>query len=205
VSFPQAGLPACLPRRVPEQGNAPIPGRKILSSLLLPAMPAYENDVVIPQAYPEQARWLRYGVWVAALLLVIGVLAPVITLNKFVLVHNTFSVATGIIALLREGQVFLFLLITGFSIVLPILKLWVLYGIVSKSAAMKARVRRQLHWMHRYGRWSMLDVFVVAVLVVAVKLGSLASVDMRYGLYAFAGSVLLTMLITSRIVTLSNQ
>lgn len=168
-------------------------------------MPAYENDVVIPRAYPEQARWLRYGVWVAALLLVIGVLAPVITLNKFVLVHNTFSVATGIIALLREGQVFLFLLITGFSIVLPILKLWVLYGIVSKGAAMKARVRRQLHWMHRYGRWSMLDVFVVAVLVVAVKLGSLASVDMRYGLYAFAGSVLLTMLITSRIVALSNQ
>jgi paraquat-inducible protein A len=50
----------------------------------------------------------------------------------------------------------------------------------------------------------MLDVFVVAVLVVAVKLGAIADVEMRYGLYAFAGSVLLTMLITSSIVSLTN-
>jgi paraquat-inducible protein A len=59
--------------------------------------------------------------------------------------------------------------------------------------------------MHLYGKWSMLDVFVVAVLVVAVKLGAIADVDMRYGLYAFAASVLLTMYITSRIVSLTNQ
>jgi len=30
--------------------------------------------------------------------------------------------------------------------------------------------------MHQYGKWSMLDVFVVALLVVAVKLGAVASV-----------------------------
>ena len=50
----------------------------------------------------------------------------------------------------------------------------------------------------------MLDVFVVAVLVAAVKLGAVADVEMRFGLYAFAASVLLTMFITSRIVGLTN-
>jgi paraquat-inducible protein A len=59
--------------------------------------------------------------------------------------------------------------------------------------------------MHLYGKWSMLDVFVVAVLVVAVKLGAIADVEMRFGLYAFAASVLLTMFITSRIVGLTNH
>jgi paraquat-inducible protein A len=44
----------------------------------------------------------------------------------------------------------------------------------------------------------------VAVLVVAVKLGAIASVEMHYGLYAFAGSVLLTMYVTGRVANLSE-
>jgi len=142
---------------------------------------------------------------VAACLLLTGLLSPIITLTKFVLIENTFSVLSGVIELLEEGKIFLFLLITGFSIVLPVLKLWVLYRLVSKSAAMEKSVRKLLHWMHLYGKWSMLDVFVVAILVVAVKLGAIADVEMRFGLYAFAASVLLTMYITSSIVGLTNQ
>ena len=141
----------------------------------------------------------------AACLLLTGLLSPIITLTKFVLIENTFSVLSGVIELLEEGKIFLFLLITGFSIVLPVLKLWVLYRLVSKSAAMEKSVRKLLHWMHLYGKWSMLDVFVVAILVVAVKLGAIADVEMRFGLYAFAASVLLTMYVTSSIVGLTNQ
>jgi len=59
--------------------------------------------------------------------------------------------------------------------------------------------------MHLYGKWSMLDVFVVAVLVVSVKLGAIASVEMRYGLYAFAAAVILTMYVTARVVSLVNR
>jgi paraquat-inducible protein A len=141
----------------------------------------------------------------AACLLLTGLLSPVITLTKFVLIENTFSVLSGVIELLKEGKLFLFLLIAGFSIVLPVLKLWILYRLVSKSAATEKSVRKLLHWMHLYGKWSMLDVFVVAILVVAVKLGAIADVEMRFGLYAFAASVLLTMYVTSSIVGLTNQ
>ena len=164
-----------------------------------------DDEIIIPEKYPEKAKQLRCYVWVAAFLLFIGLLAPIITLSKFVLIQNTFSVLSGVIELLKEGQIFLFLVITGFSIVLPILKLGVLYRLVSKSETMQKKVRKQLHWMHLYGKWSMLDVFVVAVLVVAVKLGAIADVDMRFGLYAFAASVLLTMFITSSIVGLTNH
>ena len=163
------------------------------------------DEVVIPERYPEKAKYLRLFIWVAAILLSIGLVAPIITLSKFVLIQNTFSVLSGVLELAREGQVFLFLVITGFSVVLPILKLWVLYRLVSKNAVPKEKVKKQLHWMHEYGKWSMLDVFVVAVLVVAVKLEAIADVEMRFGLYAFAASALLTMYITSRIVGLTNH
>ena len=165
----------------------------------------HDDEIVIPEEYPETAKQLRRYIWIAACLLIVGLVAPIITLSKFVLIKNTFSVLSGAIGLLKEGQIFLFLVITGFSVVLPVLKLGVLYRLVSRREAMKSKVKKQLHWMHLYGKWSMMDVFVVAVMVVAVKLGAIADVEMRYGLYAFAGSVLLTMFITSRIVSLTNR
>lgn len=164
-----------------------------------------DKEIIITEKYPDRAKQLRLYIWVASVLLLVGLVAPIITLSKFVLIKNTFSVLSGAIELLKEGQVFLFLVITGFSVVIPMLKLRVLYRLVSKREIAKDRIRKQLHWMHLYGKWSMLDVFVVAVLVVAVKLGAIADVDMRFGLYAFAASVLLTMFITSRIVGLTNH
>ena len=141
---------------------------------------------------------------VAAVLLGLGLVAPIITLHKFMLIHNTFSVLSGILSLLEEGQYFIFLIIGCFSVVVPILKLVILYILVSGAQASDERMKKYLHWMHLYGKWSMLDVFVVAVLVVAVKLGVIASVEMHYGLYAFAGSVLLTMYVTARVTNLSE-
>lgn len=165
----------------------------------------HDHEIILSVEYPEAARHLRYCIWLAASLLAVGLIAPVITLNKFVLIENTFSIVSGVIQLLEDGQVLLFLVITAFSIVLPILKLMILYELVSSYQSMYFSVRKQLHWMHLYGKWSMLDVFVVAVLVATVKLDAIANVEMRYGLYAFAASVILTMLITSRIVNLVKR
>ena len=58
--------------------------------------------------------------------------------------------------------------------------------------------------MHEYGRWAMLDVMVVAVLIVTVKLGAIASIQVHYGLYVFGAAVMLIMLITHRVVKLTE-
>jgi paraquat-inducible protein A len=165
-------------------------------------MPQYR---CIDEQDPRAAARLRAALVVTAALLAVGLAAPIVTLKKFVVVENTFSVLSGIIQLAREGQWFLFLLIAAFSVLVPMLKILVLYRLLSRARRCDARTHRYLHWMHLYGKWSMLDVFVVAVLVVAVKLGAIASVEMRYGLYAFAASVLLTMLITARVVRLIDS
>jgi paraquat-inducible protein A len=167
-------------------------------------MPVNEEDIIIALQYPGKARQLRLLIAAASILLGIGLVAPIITLEKFVLIENTFSVVSGVIQLLKEGQWFLFFVISCFSIVLPVLKLGVLYLLVGNRLSGKKRLHQYLHWMHLYGKWSMLDVFVVAILVVAVKLGAIANVEMRYGLYAFAASVLITMFITARIVFLTS-
>lgn len=153
----------------------------------------------------SELRWLQVLVVVAAAFLLVGLAAPIITLHKFVVVSNTFSVLTGIWQLMREGKLFLFVVIALFSVILPLLKLLLLLNLTRRTVGSGQHPRRYLKWMHDLGRWSMLDVFVVAVLVVAVKLGMIASIETHYGLYAFAAAVLLTMIITARVVKLYDR
>jgi paraquat-inducible protein A len=159
----------------------------------------------IARLFPGQVRWLQLLIALASALLAVGLVAPIITLEKFVLIENTFSVVSGVWQLIQEGRWFLFVIISVFSILLPVLKLTVLHRLLGRHCHNAERLHTYLHWMHLYGKWSMLDVFIVAVLVVAVKLGAIAQVEMRYGLYAFATSVLLTMFITARVVVLAER
>lgn len=135
----------------------------------------------------------------ATFLFPIGIFAPIFTLSKFILYRTEFSLATGLIDLLQEGHVFLFIILFLFSIVFPILKLATLLNIWFRK---KLEIKKQkicLYWLGVFGKWSMLDVFVIALLVVCVKLGALANVEIHYGLYVFATSVLLTMIATEQI------
>lgn len=162
------------------------------------------TDINIAKDYPVEARLLTVLLLTTVVLLAVGMVAPIITLNKFVLIENTFSIFSGSIELLKEEKYFLFFIITGFSIVLPLLKIAVLFLLLTIKENKTVNLHKYLHWMHQLGKWSMLDVFVVAVLVVTVKLGVIASVEARYGIYAFTAAVLLTMYITSRVVSLTS-
>jgi paraquat-inducible protein A len=130
---------------------------------------------------------------------------PILTLEKFFIIENTFSIFSGLVQLLQEGRLFLFLIILLFSVVLPVIKLAVIFKLLISKSHGDEILHRYLHLMHQYGKWSMLDVFVVALLVVAVKLGAVASVETHYGLYAFGSAVLLTMAITARVIYLAGK
>lgn len=164
-----------------------------------------ETGPSIASSYPGEVKRLRVMLGITIILLGVGLVAPIITLNKFVLIENTFSVLGGVIELFREGHVFLFIVIAGFSVVVPLLKIAVLVRLLGAKENKVVDLDKYLHWMHLYGKWSMLDVFVVAVLVVSVKLGAIASVEMRYGLYAFAAAVVLSMYVTARVVILTDR
>lgn len=141
----------------------------------------------------------------AFMLLIVGIFAPLMSLHKFYIFNSTVSLVSAIWQLLLEHNFALFLIILLFSILLPFAKLIVLLRVWNGDFRTESRMHRVLHWISLYGKWSMLDVFVVAVLVVSVKLGSLATVVIHYGFYAFAGSVLLSMLATWWVINLIRE
>ena len=155
--------------------------------------------------YPVESKALLGLLVITAIMLAIGLSAPILTLEKFFIIENTFSIFSGLLQLLEEGRIFLFVIITLFSVVMPIIKLGVLFRLLGSPASSSETLQRYLRLMHQYGKWSMLDVFVVALLVVAVKLGAVASVETHYGLYAFGSAVLLTMVITARVIYLAGK
>jgi len=160
------------------------------------------ESVTINAVHARRIRWLLL---IAFMLFVAGIFAPMMTISKFVVMTNTFSVLSGVTELFRSGHYILFLVVAAFSIVLPLLKIGVLYRIVGKHSHAGKQLSRYLHLMHHYGRWAMLDVMVVAVLIVTVKLGAIASIQVHYGLYVFGAAVLMIMLVTGFVVRLTER
>lgn len=155
----------------------------------------------IPERKVKRLYWLLA---LALILFVLGVFLPMLTISKFIFISHSFSVISGVIELLRNGQLLLFLVVVGFSIVMPVLKFYVLFKLLSRKLVNDSKTRRYLHLMHEYGRWAMLDVMVVAVLIVTVKLGAVVSIQVHSGLYVFGSAVLLIMLITQEVVRLTK-
>lgn len=87
------------------------------------------------------------------------------------------------------------------SIAIPLLKLLGLFFLVASRRFHLVRGQREQTWVYRFidviGPWTMLDVFLLSVLVALVKLGQLATVLPGPGLLAFAAVVVLTILATA--------
>lgn len=110
------------------------------------------------------------------------------------------TIMSGVIYLWQSGSWFLALIVFSASIAVPLLKLLSLTGLVAAvqcrrigDEERKAQVYRLLELI---GRWSMLDVYVVAILVALVQAQSLASMAPGPGVLAFASVVVLSMLAT---------
>jgi paraquat-inducible protein A len=108
------------------------------------------------------------------------------------------TILSGAEYLLVHGMWPLALIVFVASILVPLLKMvilaYLLLSVQLKSAARPLDRLRLYRFTEFVGRWSMVDVFVVTVLVALVHLGRLASVEAGPGALFFAGVVVLTML-----------
>ncbi len=158
----------------------------------------------LTQNFLKQSIAINILLLIALASLVIGLTAPLLTLEKMYFFENTVSLLSTIQELFEQGEWFLFIIIGIFSLCVPLLKITSLLLILNLNYAKGSFLDKALHIIEIIGKWSMLDVFVVALLLVSVKLGALAKVEVHYGLYAFALSVLLTMGLSYWINQLSN-
>jgi paraquat-inducible protein A len=129
----------------------------------------------------------------ALVLYPIALFTPVMTIER--LGHaSEASIWHGTVQLLAEGHLAVGLAVLCFSIVAPVAKLVAIFTLtagVSLRAHHRAATYRFVEWI---GRWGMVDVLLVALLVAIVKLGDLVEVTPGAGVAAFGGVVILSML-----------
>ncbi|WP_409268732.1 paraquat-inducible protein A [Pseudomonas sp. KCJK9044] len=108
------------------------------------------------------------------------------------------TIMSGVITLLQHGMLPIAAVVFIASILVPTFKLvgigLLLYS-VQRHQPLSARQRILMYrFIEFIGRWSMLDIFVIAILVAVVNFGRIASVEANLGAVAFASVVILTML-----------
>lgn len=146
--------------------------------------------------------------WILAaafLLFGAGVFVPFFRVTKFWVFDDALSVVGGILTLFHEHEYFLFAVLSLFTLVFPCVKLGLLAIIWAEREHHLTRVRRLHRWVESLGKWSMLDVFVVAILIVATKSAAVAQMEVGAGLYLFTFSVIATQLASALVAQLLER
>lgn len=142
-------------------------------------------------------------IFLSGAFLIWGIQAPMITWNELVFWKHSFTLVTGIESLFQERYYALGIIIVFFSIIFPLVKLTALFFLWSVRLSEKKR-QRLIRWIETFGKWSMLDVFVVSVTIVISKLSVLAKAQAHMGIYIFCTSILLSMFAGMRLAYLTR-
>ena len=107
------------------------------------------------------------------------------------------TILSGVKELIHAGMMPIALLVFFASITVPVLKLLALTYLllsVQYKSQWRPRQRTKLYRMTEVvGRWSMIDIFMISILIALVKLDAVATIEPGPGAISFAAVVILTM------------
>ncbi|KJK23484.1 paraquat-inducible protein A [Burkholderiaceae bacterium 16] len=168
-----------------------------LSPMTLEAGPCPRCGAVLHHRKPASASRTWAFLLAAYLLYIPANLLPVMV-TQSILGTQRDTIMSGVIYLWLSGSHMLALVVLIASIVVPLLKMMILTLLlisVRRRSTWRIREQTRLYALVEViGRWSMLDIFVVALLASLVQVGALATVAPGAGALAFASVVVLTML-----------
>jgi len=133
----------------------------------------------------------------AAALYIAANILPIMTVVELGDV-STNTIVSGIKTFWRQGAYPIALVIFAASIMIPLLKMialtWLCLAASGKLKPSPGMLGKIYWFTELLGRWSMIDIFVVGILVALVQLGNYMTITPGPGALAFAGVVVLTML-----------
>lgn len=140
------------------------------------------------QAWTGLAFLAALGLWAA------GVTLPVLTVTQLYLFEDPFSLIQAAATLFDEGEIVIGLIVAVFTLVLPPAKLILGFAVWRWADSDGAAASRAIAVLEAIGRWAMLDVLILAIVVVTLKSSWLADVTTGPGLYCFAASSVLALI-----------
>lgn len=137
--------------------------------------------------------WVEVALGMALTALVAGLTLPFLAVERFFIFTEEFSVLEAVVALHEEGETLVALAILLFSVVFPLLKILLSFQLWRLTPVNEPDFHARALRLETVGKWSMLDVFVAALVVFSVKASAIADATTRPGLYLFLAAVLVSM------------
>lgn len=110
------------------------------------------------------------------------------------------TIMAGIIYFFEEGSYGIGLVILVASVLIPLFKLLVLFYLLIliqfQITGYAKSGTKLFHIIHFIGKWSMIDIFVVALMVAAIQFGELVTIDTGPAAISFTLAVVMTMIAT---------
>ncbi|WP_025899466.1 paraquat-inducible protein A [Sneathiella glossodoripedis] len=157
--------------------------------------PRCHNEVSFRKKYSIGRCWAYLSA--AFILYIPANIFPIMTLTSFAR-QSKETILSGIIQLFHTGQWGIGIVVFIASVFVPIFKIAALAFLTLSvqfdwqwNPFFRSRLYRFVEWI---GRWSMIDIFMISILVTIVSLKELASIEPGVGAMAFAAVVVLTML-----------
>lgn len=129
----------------------------------------------------------------------VGLYAPAITVSSFYFFTTEYSIMTGIDTLFETGHPVIGSLILTVSVFFPLGKIILGFIGLAVYETSPSLTRRMVRILSVLSKWSMLDVFAIALAVVVINGRLLSTADLQAGIVFFAGGVLLSTFAFSRL------
>ena len=159
--------------------------------------------------YISPRSYLFFGSLAASITLVMGLITPIlmVTIHKeveyigdIVLSFESKSIMGSIMKLYDNGDFVVALVILLFSVIVPLLKVLSLLfmSIFMESTSIGNLAGYLVNFFKMIGKWSMVDVFVVAVFLVYLTSNNadVSKAEIEVGLYFFLAYVLVSMVLS---------
>lgn len=155
----------------------------------------------------QRIQYLLFSIWSLTVIgFVLGISLPIANVEKFMLFDNEFSLISSVIQLGSEpsGQnIVLLVIIVLFTFIFPIAKLTTMFLQIKHYD--KNWQNKMTRFIEAVGHFSMLDVFIIALMVLLLKLRVLVDVTIHSGFYCFTASIILSIALSYSIKQLRTM
>ncbi|MBC23508.1 MAG: hypothetical protein CMJ32_06275 [Phycisphaerae bacterium] len=147
------------------------------------------------------APWRMFGRagWIIPSLITVSLICNIMALTlPFLEIRQVlkqtviYSLPHSVALLFEHGLWLIAVLVLGFSIIFPLVKIGMLYAIWFAPMTMSRRIRIE-HVLKYLGKWSMMDIFVVGVLLVLSNQQTFVGAELHMGVYFFIAAIMISM------------
>lgn len=146
-----------------------------------------------PESLQKVWAWLIAGI----ITFIPANIYPMLLTNTLI-EHSESTIIGGVVELIHHHNYGIAAIVFVASIIIPVSKFFAIIYLaisVQKRSILRMHTRHKLYdFVEFIGRWSMIDVFVVAILSALVQLNTVATINPGIAAVSFALSVIFTML-----------